>query len=104
MPAFFSVIAAYLASLVRRAVQCPHHLLCILFRHFDVALFGQQVDVSYLLMAVYVLVDELHHLARIESVGLAEVDEQPSVAALCLALAAAASGLSLSAAAAGTLP
>ena len=39
----------------------------------------------FLLWAVYVMVDKLHHFARIETVSLAEVYEQTAVASLCLA-------------------
>ena len=46
---------------------------------------------SYVLTAVYVAVDELHHLARIETVVLAKVDEQSAIARLRCTLLALAS-------------
>ena len=52
---------------------------------------------THFLTALDVLVEELHHLAGIETVGLAQVDEQPAVAGLGLAAAARTTALLLAA-------
>ena len=39
---------------------------------------------SYSLLAMYILIDELHHLARIETICLAEVNKESLIATLCL--------------------
>jgi len=57
-------------------------MLGIALRHFDIAEFLHQVDMSHLLPAFDMVVEELHDLAGIEAVLLAEIDEEPSVSGL----------------------
>ena len=81
----FSIIAAHFPAFICCAVECLHHLACILLWHFYVAELVEQVDVSHLLAAFHIFVKILHNLAWIETVGLAKVDKQFSVTLLWFA-------------------
>ena len=86
------VVTAHATASVGSTVERVHYLLGILFGHLDVSKLAQQVDVSHLLASVNVAVDKLHHLARIEAVVLAQVDEQALKASLGLARSALSGG------------
>ena len=81
------IVASHFASFVGRAVEALHDVVGILLGNLDVGELAEQVDVPHFLPALHMFVDKLHHLARIEAVGFAQVDEEAPVAALRLPLA-----------------
>ena len=85
-----TVVAAHLAPFVACSRERVHHAARILLGHVEERHRVAQVDVSHVYAPCDVLVEELHHLAGIEAVFLAEVDEQAVVAGLCLSAAAVA--------------
>ena len=74
--AFGSVVAANVATFVFLSVDIFHDALCILLRNLKVRHGGQQVDVAHIYVSSDVLVQELHQFARVETVLLAQVDEE----------------------------
>ena len=76
---FFGVVATHIAPLVSSSVDGTHHLLCIAFRHFDVRKLAQQVDMSYLLAAMYMPIEKLHHFSGIKSIVFSKIDKQSAV-------------------------
>ena len=71
MTLFVGLIATNGAALVLCAVESFHLTLGILLGNLDVGKLREQVDMSYLLTTLHMLVQILHNLARIEAVGLA---------------------------------
>ena len=61
-----------------------HYLLGVPFGHFNVTLLRKKIDMTYCLVPMHVLIDELHHLTWIETVSLTKVDKQSFVATLRL--------------------
>ena len=88
MTLFVGIVATNGSALVLCAVESFHHTLSILLGNLDVGKLREQVDVSHLLATLHMFVEILHDLARIEAVGLAQVDEETLVSSLCLVLAA----------------
>ena len=88
MTFLISIITSHGSALILSTVQSLHHALSILLRHLDVGKLTQQVDVTYLLATLHVLVQILHDFARIETISLTQVDEQALETNLSLMLSA----------------
>ena len=88
MTFFVSIITSHGSALILRAIQCLHHSLGILLRHLDVSKLAEQVDVTYLLATLHVLVQVLHNLTWIEAIRLTKVDEETLESSLSLVLSA----------------
>ena len=86
MTFLIGIITTHLTSLIHRSIEGAHHFLRILLGHFDIRELAQQVDMTHILSSLHMLVDILHHLTGIETVILAEVDEQALIACLRLTL------------------
>ena len=102
MTFLISIITSHGSALVLSTVQCLHHALRILLRHLDVGKLTQQVDVTHLLTTLHVLVQILHDFARIETIRLTQVDEQPLKTSLSFMLSAAVRNLATALATAAT--
>ena len=88
-------VAAHYPAFVAYARELCHHLAGVFFGHLEVGDALQQVNVSHLLASAHISVERLHQFARIESVALAQVDEEPAVAFLGFVQAFLAVGLRL---------
>ena len=70
MTLFVGIVATNGSALVLCTIKSFHHTLGILLGNLDVGKLREQVDMSYLLTTLHMLVQILHNLARIEAVGL----------------------------------
>ena len=66
--------------------QLNHHLLGILFRHFEIGNRVEQIDMAYFLTSAYETVQRLHKFSRIKTIALAKINKEAFVALLRLIL------------------
>ena len=76
------LVAAHFAALVPGSVQRLHHFACLTLGNLEERNGVLQFDMSHGNTAAHIAVDELHGLARIETVFLSQVNEQTLIAFL----------------------
>ena len=81
-----SIITSNCSTFISDARQLNHHLLGILLGYFEIRDGIKQVDMPHLLTATHKTVQRLHQFTRIESIALAQVNEQAAIAFLCFVL------------------